>query len=138
MLNTPVYLLVDDDEDDHELFTIALEEADPAIRCISAFNGQQALEMLGEGAVLPDFIFLDLNMPLMGGKECLAHLKADPRFSGIPVVIFSTSSDQQDRAETAALGAVDFITKPAKISELTELLNNFIAFHQEEHKNPGT
>lgn len=124
--NTFKFLLIDDDTDDHELFQIALQEADPEIACLTANNGSEGLELLTTGAVLPDCIFLDLNMPLMGGRECLAHLKQDTRFQKIPVVIYSTSSDPKDRAETLRLGASDFITKPSKISDLTAFLNDFI------------
>ena len=126
MQKTLTFFLVDDDDDDHELFQIALEAADPSIRCVTAMNGQEALDMLQNPALSPDYIFLDLNMPLMGGRECLAELKRNPDLSGIPVVIFSTSSDPKDREETRMLGAVDFITKPSKIYELTALLNTFI------------
>jgi len=121
-----LFFLIDDDDDDHELFQIALESADPAIKCVTAMNGQQALSMLKSGEVKPDFIFLDLNMPLMGGRECLIELKKDAALSTIPVVIFSTSSDPKDREETRLLGAIDFITKPSKIYELTAILNDFL------------
>jgi CheY-like chemotaxis protein len=120
------FFLVDDDEDDQELFQIALEDANPEIRLVTAGNGSEALKMLERGEVVPDYIFLDLNMPLMDGKECLSQLKANPELSGIPVVIFSTSSDQRDKADTQRLGAIDFITKPPSISMLTTLLKDFI------------
>jgi CheY-like chemotaxis protein len=120
------FFLVDDDEDDQELFQIALEEADPEIRLVVAANGSEALKMLERAEVVPDYIFLDLNMPLMDGKECLAQLKASPSLSAIPVIIFSTSSDHRDKSDTQRLGAIDFITKPPSISALTLLLKNFI------------
>jgi len=126
MQKTLTFFLVDDDEDDHELFQIALEAADPTIQYVTAMNGQEALDMLQDPDLVPDYIFLDLNMPLMGGRECLVELKKNPELKSIPVVIFSTSSDPKDKEETQLLGAVDFITKPSKIYELTALLNTFI------------
>lgn len=126
MLKTVTFFLVDDDEDDRELFQLALEEADTDIRLNTAENGHAALNMLEQGVVKPDYIFLDLNMPLMGGKECLEALKSNPLLASIPVVIFSTSSDPKDREMTRQLGAIDFMTKPNRISELTTLLNRFI------------
>jgi len=132
MLKTISFFLVDDDEDDQELFQLALEEADPEIQLITANNGHEALEMLEQDRVQPDYIFLDLNMPRMGGKECLIALKDNPLLAGIPVVIFSTSSDPLDRSETERLGAIDFMTKPSRISELTQLLAKFI--EEQVHK----
>ena len=126
MQKTITFFRVDDDEDDRELFQLALEEADYDIQLETAENGHAALNMLEKGLIEPDYIFLDLNMPLMGGKECLEALKSNPILAGIPVVIFSTSSDPKDREMTRRLGAIDFMTKPNRISELTTLLTRFI------------
>jgi CheY-like chemotaxis protein len=62
-------LLVDDDEDDKEIFSLALTEANPSIKCVVASDGHEALSLLRDGSFIPDYIFLDLNMPLMSGKE---------------------------------------------------------------------
>lgn len=120
------FFLVDDDEDDQELFQLALEDAHPDIQLVTARNGSEALQMLEGNQVNPDYIFLDLNMPLMGGKECLSQLKANPLLQAIPVIIFSTSSDIRDRMDTQRLGAIDFMIKPSSISVLTSLLTRFI------------
>lgn len=125
MINPKTFFLVDDDEDDRELFGLALEEADASIHLLTANSGAEALDMLAQEHIRPDTIFLDLNMPMMDGKECLAELKNNPQTRDIPVIIFSTSSDPSDRHETARLGAVDFITKPSSILELTRLLAQF-------------
>lgn len=121
--------MIDDDEDDRELFQLALADLDADIHFSEAPSGQSALEFLKGAEPLPDLIFLDLNMPRMSGRECLAELKAQRKLSTIPVVIFSTSSDSRDKKELMALGAIDFITKPSKTSELTRLLEQFI-IHQ--------
>lgn len=118
-------LLIDDDEDDRDFFQFALEDIDKDIEYASAESGYEALEMLPQSA-LPDYIFLDLNMPAMSGRECLIELKKNPSFSHIPVIIFSTSSDPHDKEETKQLGAIDFITKPSKTSDLINALNNFL------------
>ena len=115
-------LLVDDDEDDAEIFSIALNEANPAIQCLTASDGLEALQMLGDPAFIPDYIFLDLNMPLMTGKECLVEIRKRPHLLNTPVIIFSTSASQRDISETQNLGASCFITKPPLISILTERL----------------
>lgn len=113
-----ICLLVDDDEDDKEIFSLALTEANPAVECVIASDGLEALSLLHDGAFVPDYIFLDLNMPLMSGKECLAEIRKRPHLSHVPVIIFSTSSSQRDIQDTKALGASSFITKPPLISTL--------------------
>lgn len=120
------FFLIDDDEDDRELFEIALEKIEIPVNFLSAGDGMKALQLLKESNELPDYIFLDLNMPQMDGRECLTALKKDRQLSNIPVIIFSTSNDPRDKEDTQKLGAVDFITKPFKTSELTQILNHFI------------
>lgn len=113
---------MDDDEDDKEIFLLALKDANPAIECVIASDGGEALSLLGDGSFIPDYIFLDLNMPLMSGKECLAAIRQRPHLAEVPVIIFSTSGSQKDISDTKALGASSFITKPPLISTLAEKL----------------
>jgi CheY-like chemotaxis protein len=115
-------LLVDDDEDDTEIFCMALREADPAIDFRTAGNGLDALRMLREPGFVPDYIFLDLNMPLMSGKECLEEIRKDVHLRDVPVIIYTTSASQKDIQDTMELGASSFITKPPRISVLAEKL----------------
>lgn len=121
------FFLIDDDQDDRDLFGIALNETDHTSNYISAGSCGDALKMLGQMTVLPDYIFLDLNMPQVNGSECLDALKKNVRLAQIPVVIFSTSSDLPDKRSIDELGAIGFITKPSKVSELTNILNHFIS-----------
>lgn len=123
------FLLIDDDEDDRELFEIALAEANADAAFTGSASCCDALELMKSGTLMPDYIFLDLNMPKMNGRECLAELKKSIRLSHIPVIIFSTSSDPDDRKETLNMGAVEFITKPSKTSELKQILSKFIVNH---------
>ena len=125
------FLLIDDDEDDRELFQIALNELEKPVKYTGCDNCSKALEMLEKCIITPDYIFLDLNMPQMGGKQCLAKLKENAKLLHIPVIIFSTSGDPRDIEETRKLGAIDFITKPSRTSELTKILENFIKAHRE-------
>lgn len=119
--------MIDDDADDRELFEIALESCAYGINFIGVASCSDALQFLKNGGIIPDYIFLDLNMPEMNGRECLQELKRSIILSRIPVIIFSTSSDPQDKKDTLALGAVEFITKPHKVSELTALIDKFLA-----------
>ena len=123
-------LLIDDDPDDQELFSMAIEAIDRSIHCSFAKDGLYGLELLEEsGTELPDIIFLDLNMPRMGGKECLQTIRSVRAYDHIPVVILSTSSARFDQVETLAGGAVDFITKPSRtaefVAELKRVLEKF-------------
>ena len=112
-------LIVDDDEDDRSIFCDIIHEIFPKAKCITAQNGIDALEKLkSENNNPPDLIFLDINMPRMNGKECLAVLKRTPCTQQIPVVIYTTSKLEKDEVETRQLGAVDFLSKPAKSNDL--------------------
>jgi CheY-like chemotaxis protein len=117
--------LIDDDEDDRELFSIAAADLAYPVSCLSSGLCTEALEVFDKGHV-PDLIFLDLNMPRMSGKECLSELKRREDLKHIPVIIFTTSSDPSDKETLMNMGAADFITKPARIHQLTELLDQII------------
>jgi CheY-like chemotaxis protein len=111
-------LLVDDDEDDREFFLSILNEINPSYSCTTVENGLVALECLATRRCQPDLIFLDLNMPVMDGRQFLKEIKTKESFSDIPVIILSTSSDARIIEETRQLGATEFITKPNKLSLL--------------------
>lgn len=123
--SSKICFLIDDDTDDQEIFTLALQEVNNRFRCEVSSDGYQALQYLTHAKRLPDYIFLDLNMPRMNGKECLNEIKKIDRLQGIPVVIYSTSSFQHDIRETQELGAAAFITKPFSVDELTKTLQQF-------------
>lgn len=117
-------LIVDDDADDRQLFKDAVKEVDRHIECITASDGQQALEMLRKtGSKLPDFIFLDLRMPRYNGKRCLQEIKKDERLKHIPVIIYSTSREVEESQEMKAMGAVYFISKPSNPDEIYYLIS---------------
>ncbi|SDB62902.1 Response regulator receiver domain-containing protein [Flavobacteriaceae bacterium MAR_2010_188] len=124
-----VYMIVDDDLDDYDFFCAAMKEIDPKCKIVMAKNGEDALQQLGQDNFeLPNYIFLDLNMPRMDGKTCLSHLKKNERLKHIPVVIYTTSSSQKHKTETLKLGADYFLSKPASyrsiVSQLQKLLDS--------------
>ena len=108
--------LIDDDKDDQEIFLTVLEEWGPAIRCITASNGEEAIRKLANREVVPDLIFVDMNMPLMNGTQFLKERNRLDGVSTIPVIILTTSSSQKSIEETLSLGARDYITKPDRFS----------------------
>ena len=120
----PGILLIDDDDDDQFIFLTALENVAPGSHCDISNNALEAFQFLHTRAETPDMIFLDLNMPLMNGFEFLIIIKSDPRFTLIPVVIFSTSDNPEDQTRAKELGAVQFITKTADIELLKKDLRH--------------
>jgi CheY-like chemotaxis protein len=121
-----VCFLIDDDSDDQEIFSLALEKIDPTFTCIAANSGFEALQKLSDKTIsVPDYIFLDLNMPRMNGKECLKEIRKFDHLKKVPVVIYSTSSMKYDIAETTKLGATAFIVKPFSMADLIDELNRF-------------
>ena len=82
-------LLADDDEDDRNLFQTALKEINENIKCDFATDGKEALSILKKNDILPEILFLDLNMPKVNGFECLRKLKNDIQLAQLPVVIFT-------------------------------------------------
>lgn len=122
-----VFLLVDDDSDDTEMFCEALMIIDQNIICRCANDGRHALKMLNELAEMPHLIFLDVNMPGMSGLKCLKLLKAEERYKHLPVIIISTSSNQGEIDIAADLGAIGYFTKPNDFNELTKVLEVIVA-----------
>jgi CheY-like chemotaxis protein len=121
------FFIVDDDIDDQDLFIEAVSEVDGSIECLSASNCEEALDLLKNKKIgMPDMIFLDLNMPRLNGKQCLAELKKEAHLAHIPVIIYSTSSEKRDIEETTRLGAAHFLTKPNKFDELCKAIS-FVA-----------
>lgn len=125
-------LLIDDDEDDRDIFAIALKTASPNAVLITAPNGPDALQKLKSGAQ-PGFIFIDLNMPYMQGNKCLAEIKAMPGFKNTPAIIYTTSSNRQDAEETRNAGAAHFLVKPTSLSVLAATLQGIIAGTEQKY-----
>lgn len=119
-------LHADDDKDDRELLSEALERIDPAIACIAAQDGKEALRILETNKTLPDYIFMDVNMPVMDGKKCLTELKRNKKLKDIPVVIYSTTSNLEEIIQLYELGACDFLSKANSFSELCVSLSLMI------------
>lgn len=117
---------VDDDKDERffikEAFTDFLDENQ--LRFFS--NGLELINALTEKTELPDFIMMDLNMPLMNGREALELIKKNGKWKNIPVVIFSTSNYELDIANCIAAGAKKYICKPASMMEYPRIFKKLI------------
>jgi CheY-like chemotaxis protein len=118
-------LLVDDDADDIEVFNDALKQIDNSITLITAHNGQDALQILASDIFeKPDHIFLDINMPMMNGLDCLDRIRNQEKLN-IPVTIYSTSRNYIEYNRSLQLGA-DFLQKPHDYTNLIRVLTEKI------------
>ena len=117
------FLLADDDADDAYLFCEALNQIVSGIECHTVENGLELFELLSRNNTdKPDVIFLDINMPIMNGWECLRKLKDSPNYKSIPTIMYSTSTAKKDIDMAYSLGAMIFLTKPEDFRELSEIL----------------
>lgn len=137
-------LIVDDDEDDIFFATRALQRSDLPCTVKSVSNGVEMMDYLrregdfrGDTAPLPDLILLDLNMPKKNGKEALAELRADSRLCHIPVVLFTTSSAEQDIVSCYRLGANSYIRKPVTFDQMVESMDTLKKYWAEHVTLPG-
>ncbi|HEX2534364.1 MAG TPA: response regulator [Chitinophagaceae bacterium] len=119
----------EDDMDDLNLVKEAFSRQDGhTADIIHADNGLRALKLLEEMAdknELPCLIILDINMPVMDGKEALSRIRQHDRLKHIPVTVFTTSNSKMDAMFAHRYGA-DFITKPLRYAEVEELAMRFI------------
>lgn len=133
----PIHILVaEDDEDDKLLILKAFEKTLPKEKITCVEDGEDLLKYLKRQAPYdnidlypnPDIILLDLNMPRKDGKEALAEIKANDDLKMIPVIIFTTSNNEEDIKATYKMGSSSFITKPGSFEELvrvTEQIENY-------------
>ena len=130
MKNSITILMADDDDDDRLMAQDALQES----RVINDFHmvcdGVELLEYLRrEGKYAdkalsprPGLILLDLNMPRMDGRQALSEIKTDPELRCIPIVILTTSKEEEDKLKGYNLGAASYISKPVSFDRLVELM----------------
>jgi len=126
-MDKKLLLLADDDIDDTEMFCEALAVVDKDVICHCAKNGREALKILSDLNEKPQLIFLDLNMPVLSGWDCLKIIKKDLRFKEIPVIMISTSSHQNDMHTASELGAICYFVKPNSFTDLKNVLDEIIS-----------
>ena len=117
-------LLVEDDKDDQLFFSEAISEIKNVTLCHVANNGREALDKLENSAILPDIIFMDINMPLMNGIECLTEISKNSKTKNIPVVMLTTDTGKMKLIHE--LGAKAFIKKPSSGKILREKIEQMI------------
>lgn len=125
-LNFRSVMIVDDDSDDRMVFKESITKVDAGIRCEQASNGQEALEKLKSASTLPDYVFVDVNMPNMTGFEFLSLVRQDERLKHLRVIIYTTSNQKSAIQTAKTLGANGFLTKPEDVHVLISYLSNLI------------
>jgi CheY-like chemotaxis protein len=123
MIGDKTILLVEDNPADEALTLRALRKANIANDVVVARDGVEAAEILfGEGPqrALPELILLDLKLPKLDGHEVLKRIRDDDRTQLLPVVILTTSVEDEDRIEGYRLGANSYIRKPVDFNEFSQ------------------
>lgn len=123
-----IILLVEDNPDDVELTLRAFEKSKVANAIVVARDGAEALDYLFAGGVhagrdpdaAPEVVLLDLKLPKMDGLEVLRRMRADERTRRLPVVILTSSNEEQDVVSSYDLGANSFVRKPVDFAQFVE------------------
>jgi CheY-like chemotaxis protein len=124
--NKSVILYAEDDRDDYESLNGALSQESDAYKLEWAKHGEEVVKYLqNPSATLPDLIVLDLNMPIMDGKETLQWLKSEDRFKDIPVMVFTTSSREEDIKLCQGYGCT-FFRKPTLYRDLLHIVQTMM------------
>jgi CheY-like chemotaxis protein len=122
-----ILMLIDDNEDDRCFFIEAIKEMGNGYTYYVANNGLEGLHYLRKTTPLPDFIFLDLKMPIMNGKECLKELKKDVKLKNIPVIIYTSSLRNQHSDLKNSKNVVHFLNKVFDHSKLPSAIYEAIS-----------
>lgn len=126
---SPHILLVEDDEDDRTIFLRAAERSGMRAKIQVAADGEAALAQLhGASGILKSdrracVVLLDLNMPGMSGFDLLARIRGAQETRTLPVIVLTTSDNMEDVMKCYELGANSFITKPAQLDELIDVVS---------------
>lgn len=127
-MNDRVILLVEDNPDDRDLTMHALKENKILNRVVTAADGAEALEYLQcagryaerDESDVPHLILLDLKLPKIGGLEVLERVRKDPKLTLIPVIILTSSKEEEDRLQGYRLRANSYVRKPVDFAKFVE------------------
>jgi CheY-like chemotaxis protein len=126
--------LADDDDDDRTLFKEAMNEIKIKTKLSLFNNGKELMDYLVlPNVILPEIVFLDLNMPIKNGMQCLCEIRNHPRLKDLLVAIYSTSSSEADIEETFVNGANIYINKPNSFSDLKQAIEKVLQLNWQYH-----
>lgn len=113
-------VLADDDSDDIEIFKDSLNEVQSDIQLESVSNGKQLMELISH--FLPDLLFIDLDMPVKNGLECLVEIRSNPKMEELPVIVFSSTTRPANIQTAYEMGAHLFLIKSSSYEEYKSAL----------------
>jgi CheY-like chemotaxis protein len=123
-------ILAEDDKDDQELFMEALEATKVPSEVTTVENGKQLVDTLKDPEEpKPEIVFIDINMPVKGGKQALEEIKSDEELKEIPAVMLSTSNHPNDIEETFNKGANLYVQKPSSFAGFILILKKVFVLH---------
>lgn len=134
-----VCLIADDDETDVLLTRKALELTRHSYRILWVKNGREVLSLLDDADTLSDIgmLLLDLNMPVMNGRDVLARIKNDSRFRALPVVILTTSRNQDDIDFSYQTGANSYVVKNTDFSRYASDVGTTMKYWRDVSRHPS-
>jgi CheY-like chemotaxis protein len=128
----------DDDDDDLMFFTEAIENISKDIEMQITLhihkNGESLIENIKKNRNTNGIVFLDINMPFKSGFDLLQEIRQEPKIKGVPVVMYSTSSNQDNIDKSMALGANFYVIKPYQYANLLKMITSFIQMNWDNHK----
>ena len=125
-MSDPVILLIEDNPDDAELTMLAFEEGGIANRILVARDGEQALEWLfgtapgASAELVPGVVLLDLKLPKVSGLDVLKRIRSEPKTSCLPVVVLTSSAEDEDIMRSYSLGANAYVRKPVDYAQFVQ------------------
>jgi CheY-like chemotaxis protein len=122
-------IIIDDDPDDLDIMKQTIAGVDSSLLCISFIYPEEALRMLlsKELVVLPDFIFIDINMPVLSGDKCLKVLRSRTEFNDIKITLYSTSMPSPVAEALKSEGANYVFEKPVRLKAYSEIIAGILS-----------
>jgi len=143
-MNLKTILLAEDNMNDVELTLLALSEYNLANEIVVVSDGVEVMDYLrlqgrfsGRAPGNPVVILLDLKMPRMDGLEVLREVKSDPSLKIIPVVMITSSREEQDLVQSYSLGVNAYVVKPVEFNQFIDAIKQVGAFWALLNENPG-
>ena len=134
--NSTHILFSDDDTDDALLFTQAADLLTSPVLLSFAEDGEQLMRYLSR-ETLPDMIFLDLNMPVKNGLECLSEIRGDKKLDWLPVIVYTTSDNPRDIDTCFRLGANLYVVKPTSFESIIKTLRKILTLDFKQLPSPS-
>jgi CheY-like chemotaxis protein len=129
-------LLADDDKDDCLFFQEALDELSLTSSLTTVHDGDQLMQLLNNpSTILPDVLFVDVNMPRKNGLECLTEIRGNEKFKNLPVIIYSTSYEQSISNLLYHNGAKYYIQKPSDFRLLKKIIFKALSLIADKNSN---